>query len=785
LNSSDGFYQGSLAYLAGSAYIEWLAARRGDSSLVHVWRRQTAKVERSFDEAFAGVYGAPPAQLYGRFVAELTENALDAEELLGGADTAAAGETVQRFQWYTGEPAVSPDGKHVALTLGDRRLPTRVVVLPTAPDTMTTRERERRARVLRRDPQDVPAIESGPRARKPVATLWPRGASSFARPRWFRDGERVLVVHRDVEPDGAARPDLYIWNRTSGKTRRVTRGAAVRSADPSPDGTRAAGIRCLNGDCDLVLVDLANGRVQTLVKGNPIVSWYRARWSPDGRTIAASVQRAGVWRLATVDAASGTVTELFPGAARVNRYDVAWAPDGRSLVYVSEASGVPNLERVDLTTRATTPLTRVLGAATAPDVEPNGRGVQFLSLYARGMDLKRIVPESTTVGTLARLDTALAPATAVGLAPADTFAVGALSPERGYGVGPRRHLVLPFNLYAVEGTLFGLTLAGTDPVGRLTWTLSGGTALDYRERVNGAYGALRRLYAREGMWQGGSLRAEWRGWRPVLEGDAWWTEQEPSEQHVGAPQLTQELAFALLDHRQAGARAGVRLNRTFGWRSHTYRAGLVASTLDLTKFDTDGESRRLAYAELGGAYRFPRGRSFLSADWRAHGSTGSTLDLDWRRVLVGGGIAAGSPEGALALDVSWGRTYDAPSFEQFAAGGVGTPFFDQSVMSQRIAAPGIPVGLLRGSRLATWRVSLGGDLFEPYLMGIAAGERLPDFRDLYDDAYKIVGTETNFRLPNVPLVRSPGVQVQAGASYTLDMPLKERLRIYGGVTYRP
>ena len=55
-----------MAYLAGSAYLEWLAAKRGDSSLVHLWRRMTARRKRSFDEAFIGVYGDSPKEQIGR-----------------------------------------------------------------------------------------------------------------------------------------------------------------------------------------------------------------------------------------------------------------------------------------------------------------------------------------------------------------------------------------------------------------------------------------------------------------------------------------------------------------------------------------------------------------------------------------------------------------------------------------------------------------------------------------------------------------------------------------------
>src|SRR5690242_381392 len=57
LNSSRTFLGMSMAYLAGSAYLEWLDARGGPDSLKHLWARLTARQKRSFDEAFIGVYG--------------------------------------------------------------------------------------------------------------------------------------------------------------------------------------------------------------------------------------------------------------------------------------------------------------------------------------------------------------------------------------------------------------------------------------------------------------------------------------------------------------------------------------------------------------------------------------------------------------------------------------------------------------------------------------------------------------------------------------------------------
>src|SRR4051794_13076110 len=72
LNSGREFLGMSMAYLAGSAYLEWLEQRSGPDSLRHLWARMTARQRRSFEGAFTGVFGESPARLYGLFTAELT-----------------------------------------------------------------------------------------------------------------------------------------------------------------------------------------------------------------------------------------------------------------------------------------------------------------------------------------------------------------------------------------------------------------------------------------------------------------------------------------------------------------------------------------------------------------------------------------------------------------------------------------------------------------------------------------------------------------------------------------
>jgi hypothetical protein len=116
LNGTGAFLGGNMRYLAGSAFLEWLQLRKGDSSLVHLWRRMSARVDRSFDAAFAGVFGAGPSDLYGAFTIDVIERSLQVRDRLRAAGL-AEGELVQRLTAGTGEPAVSPDGSRIALVL--------------------------------------------------------------------------------------------------------------------------------------------------------------------------------------------------------------------------------------------------------------------------------------------------------------------------------------------------------------------------------------------------------------------------------------------------------------------------------------------------------------------------------------------------------------------------------------------------------------------------------------------------------------------------------------------
>ena len=114
LNSTGRFNGGAMRYLIGSAYLEWLQSVRGDSALPQLWRRASARTDRNFAQAFTATFGDAPDLLYGRFSAEVTQQAFAVRTELE-AEGLAQGDLVQKWAWGVGAPDVSPNGERIAV----------------------------------------------------------------------------------------------------------------------------------------------------------------------------------------------------------------------------------------------------------------------------------------------------------------------------------------------------------------------------------------------------------------------------------------------------------------------------------------------------------------------------------------------------------------------------------------------------------------------------------------------------------------------------------------------
>jgi hypothetical protein len=755
LNATGGWRSGEFAYLAGSAFIEWLARREGDSSVVALWRRLTSKTDRSFGSAFAGVYGGSPSELYGRFTVELTADAVEIARALQRQQL-TEGALVQRLVRSTGDPAVAPDGRFVALTIRKENAPSALVVwkTETEPDTLAA---ARRASQLRRDPEDVPDRSFYPPAKKVIATLLASDGYPFETPRWFSDSRRLLVTRNMPAPDGTIRPDLFVWSAEDGSLQRITRRAALRDADPSPDGRWAAAVRCEHGWCDLVRVDLTTREVRVLRAGSVTRNYNRPRISRKSGEIAVAEQLGDRWRIARVSPFTGELRYADPDDG-ANRYDASFDVDGESIVATTERGGFVNIERLPAKGGEPVSVTRVTGAAVAADVAPDG-AVWFLNLQSTGYDLRRVTPDSVRIDAPLpsvvigdTLSSVLPPRRRPGIDSATAAIAASPRTERRYLLGPTRLRYAPTVSAGYGGSSAGLALVRSDPVGRLGIQLLG-------------------VAATPALPTGGAVTITSRARRTVLGVSGWYSHEAPSRDLPSALESGLDLARAggalRLDRRRvrdAGEITGTlaalaELQRPTAFDETVRRAAIGAFSATVRQYDED--VRYLitldGMGELGANDDGPYARQRAAL---LFGTARADRSLVTARLAYGTvGNGAGSER------------------ERFVVGGFRSPLIDPIYDARRVDAPAYPIGSAEGLTFASYRVGVPVDPFEAFYAGVTT--------DFFQTQRRSYGIEFRERVPAISALGTPDASVIAGFARAQDDPVRDNWRFYLNITLRP
>ncbi len=748
LDEGGPFLGGSLPYLLGSAYLEWLARARGDSSLPQLWRRLTARVPREFGEAFTGTFGESPQAIYGRFTTDLTAQAFAVRVERTNAGL-VEGDRVARLEQGAGSPAVSPDGSRAAVLLasaGGR--PSHIEIWSTRPAPTDSQALRATARMLEDDPEDIADYSPFPKRPRAISTLYPVRGRGHGEPRFLPDGRRLLVTRLEPLASGALRSDLFIWDPRFNSVARVTKGAGIKLADPTPDGAYAVGIRCGGGTCDVVDVTLETGAVRVLVPGSPVRTFSGARISPDGRTIATAMHADGRWRIALVNRADGALS-IVETPDRASRFAPAWMPDGHSLAVVSEAGGIADLEQLTLDGR-TTPLTRVLTATYAPDISPRGDKLWFLTLHAHGWDVRTLPLASTPLARTASILASEAitgardtPALTNPPAPASVTPAWPVGDVRDttYSLGPRGWRLMPVGTFTSMNASGGFALDLVDPVGRLAMLAQG-------------------LVGDASAWRGASFALAWRGDHPNFELSTYWAREQPSQSAKAPP------ATSLLDLEQIGGSVALTVDRVSTLGGHHYALGLLGGSIRSLSSTTRAGTRAFAWLETAHHYQWVRGGELvLGLEGSAHLARGSTDGTTWTRALATAGMRTGFRRLQLEVSGAYGRsTSDAPVAEQMQIGGLGTTLMPTAALTQRVEEPAYAAGTLVGTQAARARIAIVRGPLSLFWTALAAGNQV----DHASQWWRVAGADTRLSLDPTPALRLPMIDLRAGGGYAFD-----------------
>ncbi len=752
----EGYLGMSMAYLAGSAYLEWLERRAGPGSLKKLWARMSARTPRSFDDSFSGVFASPegrsPRDLWDRFRAELSAQAIEIERRL---TPLREGELWQDLPRGAGAPALSPSGELLALVREGRPgAAGELVVFGTGEekdlkDRKDIEDKDLGEARSARDPEDVAAVRYGPPARKVRFRLGARGGRAPSMPRFLGE-DAILFVRFEPDLDGFLHPDLFRWSLPTGEVRRITHGADLRDADPSPSGTWAVALRQRHGFSQIVRVDLATGELTPLTPPSIEVIYDAPRLSSDGARLAFLRHAGGRWDLVVRNLEEGAerVLSLPAKGGPATPSSPAWSADGSILFASLGRAGRIDLFAfaVDNEEKAPVAITRTAGAAFAPAPTPDGQAVFYLSLEPQGLDLRRLdlenrVGESLDAASLPAVD--FAPAVRpTPLPPPVEITSAQVAAGRPYGLGRLEWMpLLGGSITNAAGNRSEVGVRVGDPLGRFEAIALAGLA--------GADGAGPR---------GASLEIGFYGSPVGIKARLFDLAERPSD--------ARSTPRSGLDIDRRGIELGAELDRRFG----PIRTRSVASA-SLERIDLAGASRsadrsRVGF-ELGAAVDLSRGDLRVEPRIVVRGATGS------RTRNAGGalGLALRSRGWGLDLGVRSDQVRGARSdVDRLQIGASPSSLFPWS--PERIEVPALPPGALVGTRHEGQRA----DLTLPELPFHLFYERHRVVSGVDGDAgdfepwLAFAGIERRFDFGPYPLAGLPAFESRVGAAQILDDP---------------
>lgn len=750
LDGSDRWLGGSFRYLVGSAYLEWLEARTHDGALRDLWARMSARELRTFDQAFEGVFGDDAATLYGRFVAEITLAAMEMERERPSDE----GTLWLDLSRSAGAPAVSPDGKRLAIARYPRRGLPRLSVYSTEDDAEAAAKRQERiAEVLAADPEDVAPVPPKADPREPErervhARRYP------GDPRWTPDGRALLFPAWSQDEGGFLRPDLYRWEPVSGNETRVTTDADLVDADPHPDGKSAIAVRSYWGSQHLVRVDLATGEWANLTEPDPRTSLDDPRVSPDGTRVAYLRHEEG-WHLFVRDLDTGVETPVVvPEGAHVSA--PAWSPDGASIVASVGMGGFIDLWRLPLDGSGPIAVTHATGGAATPAPTPDGLAVYYLSADAEGLDVHRLALADA-------LPAAPTPASARGPVvrppPPEPVAV----PDE-VEVTSTRYGLGRWEASGLAGFSTGPGAASFEVGARL------GDVLSRSELV--VLGGI----AVDGGWDGLSVAYGYRG-LPVA--------------------LTAHLYAVDAEGAVPSRRAGGALIGDFERRTGTTRWALTGGVQADVPWGPDTDpSRILGFLGADVAPRVDARTAWLGAGLGGRGRLGATGRTSWfageGQVRLGAGVGVLS----VGVEATAGRTGAPSEIDRYRLGGTDTSLLPEVFLWSRSLVGGIATTAETGAAFTSERVHLGVDPIEFFL----ARDRL--YTVCTDSVCGgglqavLAGAEVEGSLPPQGLARTPALHAFVGVACALQdvgKEVREGLpcvrfddwRGWAGLTWRP
>ncbi|WP_054016111.1 TolB family protein [Pseudoalteromonas sp. R3] len=347
LNNGDGSYRsGAMAYLLGVRFLAWLEDNHGKETLDAVWTRVHGVQKRNFESAFKGAFGQSAGQLYRRFIAEFTYQAMTQERDLAVLNSPLWFEP----DFAASNAVLSPDGQQIAMTERDREGETWLRVYKTEDNEEAKKAFEKAQQaILAADPADIADKPPEVFKREQVAQLAASDFSGILYPQWADKDTLYFVARARVDETRDNRVnDLYRWHMPSGAVTRLTQSLGIRRFTLlDADTLYAEQVR--SGFSELVRVEISSNTVTPLFARDLGTVYDYPQLAPDKRQLAyLKTTLNGNWQLYIQDLQGAEVRTVPMPEGYQYLTAPAWQHQGQGLYFIAGLHGEVGVYRYDL-----------------------------------------------------------------------------------------------------------------------------------------------------------------------------------------------------------------------------------------------------------------------------------------------------------------------------------------------------------------------------------------------------------------------------------------------------
>jgi hypothetical protein len=272
--------------------------------------------------------------------------------------------------------------------------------------------------------------------------------------------------------------------------------------------------------------------------------------------------------------------------------------------------------------------------------------------------------------------------------------------------------------------------------------------------------------------EGGALTITTRARRTEINVSGWLSHEAPSRE------LASPLAAGLDLSRAGGA---LRLERTHFGDGVDLTGTLALLAEHQRPSEIEPSTRGAGILALQAELRQRDDEARYLEQLTVMGETGNARGARYTRQRGAFTFGAGTGTRPLTtLRVAYGSMHSGDvggGGERFVVGGFASPLVDPLYDARRVEAPAYPLGSAVGSTFNEYRVAAPLVPFDLFYSGVST--------DFFRATLRSYGAESRERIPAIPALGTPDVDVLTGIARAVDEPVKGAWRYYVTLALRP